>query len=143
MDGNIHMNPHVPHAPSTFPPPNVPSQDASLDPDAAAGSASRKRPLPMRAKAPGKAPYPAVVRLGNLYTWGVREVIRWLESLNVGQEALQRFEEEEISGEALVSLSEADLSSLGCTKLGPRKVAHLAPTALQCTMCCCSGSHDP
>ena len=54
--------------------------------------------------------------------WSIRDVSKFLELQNVPAEVIHRFEEEEINGEALLTLDNSDLRTLGITKLGPRKI---------------------
>lgn len=93
-------------------PAGAPAQPAQQAAAAAAGAQAFAGP-----------PAPKVVRPpGEVKSWGVEEVITFLESLELGKYA-ETFRENGIDGEYLLDLSEADLiGEIGLPKLSARKI---------------------
>jgi len=56
--------------------------------------------------------------------WTVEDVCKWLKNISISDEIISIFKENEITGKALLSLTQDELKELGVKQLGPKK--HIA-----------------
>jgi hypothetical protein len=60
----------------------------------------------------------------DIESWTVEDVQSWLKSEKASPAAIEQFRAQEINGEALLTLEEADLVSLGLETMGPRRILY-------------------